>query len=163
MDADELSGILKQHAAWLSNKPGGVRADLSRADLSGADLDGANFSRVDLSGSDLRGATLWKANLWRADLRGAHLSGADFSGAILPTGETWEAYCAEVVPALLAAGGHLVSPEAWNCHDWQNCPMAEAFGVSSPDDTPLLYRPRIAQFTQFFDAGLLSAPVTPNG
>ena len=102
----------------------------------------------DFYGADLRGA----------NLRGADLRGADLRGAKLPTGEVWEDYLAEVVPALLAAGGHEVSPEAWQCHTWNNCPMAEAFGVQRLDMVPLLHRPRVEQFVQLYDAGLIPAP-----
>jgi hypothetical protein len=87
---------------------------------------------------------------------GVYLSGADLSGAVLPTGETWEKYQREVVPALLAAGGHPVSPESWRCHDWSNCLIASAFRVTGLSQVPVLYRPRAAQLIQFFDAGLLT-------
>lgn len=38
---EELAEILKAHLRWLSNKVGGVRADLRRANLMGADLSEA--------------------------------------------------------------------------------------------------------------------------
>ena len=37
MNADELKGVLRKHAIWLNNEPGGVWADLRGADLRGAD------------------------------------------------------------------------------------------------------------------------------
>lgn len=77
---------------------------------------------------------------------------------ILPTGETWKEYLGAVVPALLKAGGNKVPKKAWTCHDWTNCPMAHAFGVNDLNKAPALYRPRIEQFIQFFDAKL----ITPN-
>ena len=87
MTKEELSEIIRLHAKWLSDEPGGIRADLRdanlrRADLSGADLSGAdlrdaNLSRADLSGADLSGADLSGADLRRADLSGANLSRAE--------------------------------------------------------------------------------------
>ena len=53
---------LAKHAAWLRDKPDGVRV----VTVSGADLIGA-----DLRGADLRGANLIDADLRDADLRGA--------------------------------------------------------------------------------------------
>ena len=104
------------------------------------------------------GANLSDANLSGAYLSGAYLTRANLSGALIETGETWEQYLQEVVPALIAAGGHPVSPQAWACHTWRNCPMAEAFGVHSITEVPVLLRPRAAQFLHFFDAGLIPAP-----
>ena len=99
------------------------------------------------------------ANLGDADLRDAELRGADLGGARLETGETLDEYRREVVPALLAAGGHQVSEAAWSCHSWENCPMAEAFGVHKVEDVPKLYQPRVQQFIRLFDAGV---PVRPD-
>ena len=39
MTQKELDIVLKKHKAWLSNEPGGERANLRGADLRGADLD----------------------------------------------------------------------------------------------------------------------------
>lgn len=36
--------------------------------------------------------------------------------------------------------------------------MAVAFGVTSEAETPLLLRPRVRQFVQLFDAGLIPCP-----
>jgi len=79
--ASEWRDILEKHAAWLSGKAGGSRADLSRANLSRANLSGANLSRANLSRADLCGANLSGANLYGADLSGADLYGANLSGA----------------------------------------------------------------------------------
>ena len=73
MTSEHLKQVLELHVAWLGNKPGGQRAN-----LSGADLHNAN-----LSGAYLRGANLRNANLSGADLRNANLSGANLSGANL--------------------------------------------------------------------------------
>ena len=162
-------------------------ANLRGADLRGADLEGADLRDADLEGADLRDADLRDANLRDADLRdanlrravlggadlggadlgGADLGGADLEGANLPTGETWEAYLAEVVPALLTAGGRtlrqVLDSGAWQCHDWDNCPVAVAFGVRGLDGVPALHRPRAAQFVQLFDNGLIPQPQVQSG
>src|SRR5262249_49372931 len=49
----------------------------------------------------------------------------------------------------------------WDCHEWTNCPMAEAFGVHDLSGVPLLLRPRADQFVQLFDAGLIPRPEVP--
>jgi Pentapeptide repeats (8 copies) len=148
------------------------RADLSGANLRRADLSGANLRRADLSGAILSGANLRRSNLSGANLSGAILSGAILSGAnlsgadlkdsIIETGEKWGQYLAEVVPALLTAGGHelaeVLTAKHWDCHEWgaDNCPMAAAF--DSPrgmEGVPILYRPRAEQFIRYFDARLI--------
>lgn len=43
MTQKELDIVLKKHKAWLSNEPGGERADLHGADLHEADLRGADL------------------------------------------------------------------------------------------------------------------------
>ena len=129
-------------------------ANLSGAYLSGADLSGANLSGANLHSAYLRSANLHSANLHSADLRSA-----DLSGATLSTGETFERYLAEVVPALCVAGGRavadVVTPEHWACNSWDNCPMAAAFDVHGPEECPPLLRPRV---TQFIGRWLGSAP-----
>ena len=110
----------------------------------------------------ITGAVLFKSDA--ANLSGAYLSGADLSGAnlrsaTLSTGETFERYLAEVVPALCVAGGRavadVVTPEHWACNSWDNCPMAAAFGVHGPEECPPLLRPRVTQFIHLFDHGLI--------
>ena len=100
-------------------------------------------------------------------LGGADLGGADLRGATLPTGEKWESYLSEVVPALLVAGGRtmheIVASDCWDCHSWDNCPMAFAFNIGNVSDGPILLRPRIEQFVQFFDVGLIPKPALPEG
>lgn len=137
-------------------------ANLSRANLSRADLSCAHLSYANLSDADLSGANLSRANLSGANLYRANLSRANLSRAKLPTGEIWERYLTEVVPALLTAGGktlqEIISTGCWNCHEWDNCPMHEAFGINSIEDAPLLLRPRITQFVALFDWGLIPQP-----
>jgi hypothetical protein len=113
--------------------------------------DGESLSRANLDGANLDGA----------NLTGANLCGANLTGATLPTGETWAQYLDEVVPALCIAGGvplEIVASE-WNCHTWRNCPMARAFSVNSLTGVPPLLRPRVEQFIQLFDAGLIPNPL----
>jgi Pentapeptide repeats (8 copies) len=129
--------------------------------LRGADLRGTDLRGADLWGADLEGTILQNATLQGATLQDANLHGAQLGGAILPTGETWERYLAEVVPTLCTAGGHSLATvaAAWQCHEWTNCPMAIAFAVQTLKAIPLLYRPRVQQFIQFFDAGLVPCPL----
>ena len=137
-------------------------ANLRYADLRNANLYRANPSYADLSGADLGGANLSGANLYGANLYGVNLRNANLSGTTLWTGEKWESYLAEVVPALLIAGGRalrdFVTKDLWACHTWQNCPMAEAFKCQGIDGVPILLRPRAQQFVQLFDAGLIPMP-----
>jgi hypothetical protein len=172
----ELKEILRLHKLWLNGDSKGIRADLSESDLRGSDLSesdlrGSDLSESDLRGSDLRGSNLSGSNLRNSNLSGSNLSGSNLSGSnlsnsnlrkvILPYGETWEQYLAEVVPNLLKAGGKDISEivkEAWDCHNWDNCPMACAFSVKSEGDTPLLLRPRVQEFVRFFDAKLIPKP-----
>ena len=142
-------------------------ADLRGADLRGADLNWADLRGAGLRGADLRGASLGGADLRGADLGGANFNWADLVGAtltncILPTGETFEDYINLVVPELLKAGGksikEIIATGCWKCNSWNNCPMHEAFDVCSFLDTPILLRPRIEQFIQLFDAGLIPCP-----
>ena len=124
----------------------------SRAYLSGANLSGANLSGAYLSGAYLSGA----------NLSGANLSDAYLGDATkLPTGETWQQYIEEVVPALCTAGGVEMSKvaESWECHSWNNCPMATAFNIHKEEDAPIMLRPRVRQFVQLFDAKLIPRPV----
>ncbi|MGI5906731.1 MAG: pentapeptide repeat-containing protein [Candidatus Pararuminococcus gallinarum] len=103
MTEEKLSEIIRLHAKWLSDEPGGIRANLSganlscaylshanlryanlsRADLSCAYLSHANLSCANLSCADLSGANLSHANLSHANLSRANLSGANLSGANL--------------------------------------------------------------------------------
>jgi hypothetical protein len=192
VEAEKIREVLDLHRLWLQGKPEGQRADLSgaylswvnlswaylsranlsRANLSWAYLSWANLSWANLSGANLSGANLSGANLSGADLSGADLSGADLSradlsradlsGANLPTGETWETYLSETLPALLTAGGKTVEEvvsHSWECHSWENCPMAFAFDGHGIDDVPILLRPRAEQFVQFFDAHLIPNPL----
>ena len=152
-----------------------TRADLTRAVLTGAVLTGAVLTRADLTDAVLTGADLTRADLTRADLRGAVLTGANLTRAVLtdadlPAGYRWEAYLAEVVPALLMAGGKpladvlaaLKARGGWAaCHQWSNCPLHEAFGADGLDGVPPLYRWEAAQFVQLFDAGLIPEPTWP--
>jgi hypothetical protein len=190
--ADELARILVLHNLWREGEVDGVCANLKGANLKGANLKGTHLEGAHLEGAWLEGANLKGANLVGAHLEGAHLEGAwlegawlegahlegthlegahlegtHLEGAWLPTGETWREYLDHVVPALLTTGGNsiaqIVESGAWQCHSWDNCPMAIAFNVHKPDDCPILLRPRVRQFVQLFDAGLIPVPliITP--
>jgi hypothetical protein len=136
-----------------------VGANLRGANLRDASLRGANLVGASLSGANLRDANLSDANLRDANLRDASLRGA--KNLRLPTGETWEEYLTETVPALLTAGGKALESfvDHWQCHDWTNCPMAHAFDAPNLDDVPILLRPRAEQFIQFFDSGQIPWPL----
>ncbi len=103
-----------------------------------------------------------RADLHGADLQDANLLGADLRGAGIDTGETLAEYIRDVVPVLCMAGGKPLAEvaAAWDCHSWENCPMAVAFGVKGIEDVPAFYRPRARQFVQFFDARLIPRPET---
>src|SRR5882757_145544 len=139
-------------------------ANLRSANLSSADLSYANLSYANLSYANLSSANLSYANLRSANLSSANLSSADLSYANLDdstpidTGETWKEYKEQTVPALLIAGGKAlgdVIEQSWDCHSWENCPMAVAFDVHKVEDVPILYRPRAEQFIRYFDAKML--------
>jgi len=136
-------------------------ASLRNASLDGASLRNASLDGASLDGASLRNASLDGASLDGASLRNASLDGASLDGASrLPTGETWEEYLREVVPALCTAGGKGLADvaAAWDCHSWGNCPMSVAFGVSTEQQIPALHRPRVRQFVQLFDARLIPRP-----
>src|SRR5437773_642820 len=115
-----------------------------RADSISLALKLAIEKKVSLGYANLRSADLRYANLRSADLSYANLRSADLLGedAIIDTGETWGDYLEKVIPELLKAGGHTIEPASWQCHLWDNCPIAEAFGVHSLNEIPQLLRPR---------------------
>ncbi|AGY57116.1 pentapeptide repeat-containing protein [Gloeobacter kilaueensis] len=189
MTPEALQKILADHLEWIGSLgERGTRANLYGANLTRANLYGANLTRANLEGANLYGAKLTRANLYGANLEGANLTRANLYGANLtrasleganlegaklgketkispetrlPTGELWSEYLAEVVPALCTAGGRKLEEVAghWDCHTWENCPMAAAFGVQGIEEIPLLFRPRAQQFVPLFDAGLIPCPV----
>ncbi len=147
-------------------------ADLRDAVLRGANLQGAKLRDADLQCADLRGADLSEANLWGANLRGADLQGANLGGAclqlaglsnntVLPTGQTWPEYLADL-PALLTAGGkrlhEVATPEVWSCHSWKNCPMRVAFDAKCFVDVPEPWRAQAELFVTLFDTNLIPLP-----
>ena len=155
-DAKNLSGANLSGAYLRGTNLSG--ADLSGANLSGANLSGAYLSGANLSDAYLRGAYLIGANLRYAYLRGAYLS----ENTTMPGGESWKSYLAEVLPALLVAGGktmeQILATGCWDCHEWQNCPMHAAFNIKHSSEGPKLLRPRIEEFVQYFDAKLIPKP-----
>jgi len=83
MNDKQIAKIMELHRRWLTDEPGGIRADLQNADLRRADLRNADLIGADLSNADLRGADLIGADLSNADLRRADLSNADLRRADL--------------------------------------------------------------------------------
>ena len=106
--------------------------------------------------ADLRDAVLQAvaadANLRDADLTGANLR--DAKSVRLPTGELLDEYFNQTLPALLTAAGKSLDSfkPHWECHSWDNCPMAHAFDAHDLSGVPLLLRPRAQQFVKLFDA-----------
>ena len=129
-----------------------IAAVAQKKDLAGANLAGAYLADANLTGAYLTGANLARANLTDAYL----------ADATMPAGYRWEAYLADVVPALLKAGGKalasVATKETWECHSWENCPMAVAFDVHDADQVPALHRWEAKQFVQLFDAKLIPLP-----
>lgn len=87
----------------------------------------------------------------------AHL----IKNSYLESGETLDQYIKEVLPVFLTAGGKTLAEVAagWQCHSWDNCPTAIAFGCHSLEGVPRLLQPRARQFIFLFDAGLLPNPL----
>jgi hypothetical protein len=158
---EQLDEILELHRKWLDDDEGGARANLDGANLARANLDGANLAGANLAGANLDGANLARANLDGANLDGANLARANLDGAnladntVLSDGVVWKEYVDDLLPALLVAGGRpldeLAQPHVWNCHSWDNCPMAEAFRVHSLGDIPALYRAQANLFIRLYD------------
>ena len=126
----------------------------------GLDMDSDDLNKIrDLHNKWLAGEGGERADLSGANLREAYLGVAkNADSVILETGETLKDFREKVVPQLLAAGGRKVNPGAWDCHSWDNCPMAQAFDIHNTEDAPLLLRPRVEQFVRLFDARLIPLP-----
>ena len=138
-------------------------ANLNNANLCWADLRGADLSLANLREADLRSANLNNANLRGADLRRANLNGTNFSDAnltstILPNGQIYAEYL-KTLPKLFTATGRkfeeIVTKDHWNCHHWDNCPMAVVFSVRSLSEIPATWRQRVKDFITYFDARML--------
>ena len=78
-----ISATLFGHERWLSNLPGGKRADFSKADLSNYDFSNATLERAALVGTVLEDAKLIGTNLSEADLFCSNLNSANLRGANL--------------------------------------------------------------------------------
>ena len=65
-DQQHLTDLLRSHAAFIGNRPGGIRGALKFHDLSGINLRGYALAGIDLTGT----------RLCDADLSGADLSDA---------------------------------------------------------------------------------------
>ena len=167
LDGANLDGVHLVNASLDSCSL--VNANLVNASLDGcslvsailvsADLDGASLVNASLVNARLDNARLDSCNLVNANLINARLDNASLANARLPTGETWDEYITQVVPALLTAGGRelaaVATEQTWACHTWENCPIAEAFETHGLFDVPMLLRPRVEQFLQLFDARVI--------
>ena len=140
------------------------RTDLQEADLRDADLQEACGQRVNLNRANLEWATLRGADLQGADLRESNLVRADLVLGLMSSGESFEEFVDNVVPALLTAGGktleEIVASGAWDSHDWPNNPISAAFDCDSLAGVPLLLRSRANQFLHLFTNGLIPPPVS---
>jgi len=121
---------------------------------------------LNMAAKDL--VSLYGAYLYGAYLKGANLEGAYLNGdTTIETGETWNQYLVEVLPALLTAGGRPISDvlmlQHWTCHSWENCPIAAAFQADGLSGVPMLLRPRAQQFIRLFDAKLIPLEVVGKG
>ena len=165
--ADETETVKEAVTAAVAAQANLSWADLIGADLTGAYLHKARLAWADLTGAQLTGANLTCANLHEAILAGATLIGAhlsesnlvraDLTGAHLTTNGTWEDYITTDVPALLTAGGKSWRDlqSHWDCHDWDSCPIAYAFGVYALYEVPDKWRAQAAQFIALFDNRLI--------
>ena len=135
-----------------------VGANLSWANLSGTDLSLANLREADLRSTNLIGADLTGANLIKAYLTDADFSGANLTTTILPNGQIYEEYL-KTLPELFTATGRkfeeIVTKDHWNCHQWNNCPMAAVFEVCSLQDIPAIWQEKAQDFITYFDARML--------
>ncbi len=122
MTPEEIKQVLELHAAWLGNREGGKRANLSGANLSRANLSGADLSRANLSGANLYGANLSGANLSGADLSRANLSGANLSRANLYGADLYGADLSRAnhIPAIYLARTSII-PESGQFAGWKKC------------------------------------------
>src|SRR5689334_4419494 len=125
VELDQLKAILVAHRAWLRNKRGGRRADLSlktlrdlklpnlqlpRAKLTGVqlincDLSHAKVNECDFFAANLAGTKFVGADCRDSDFRGANLMGADFSEAQLSGTDFREG------SLLVNSGGQMAPPK----------------------------------------------------
>ena len=63
---------------------------------------------------------------------------------------------------LLTAGGvsinRIVRSGAWDCHNWNNCPLHVAHGVNAVAELPEELQTEGARFLKLFDGGFLPRP-----
>jgi hypothetical protein len=136
-----------------------VLPNAKSADLSGC----TGLTQVELPNAktaDLRDCT----GLTEVELPNAEY--ADLSGCAALTAEKIKgpliakirAFVNADLISLLSAGGRIeeaLKPEHWECHEWQNCPMAAAFGVVNLDQIPSKWRDKAEFFARQFDCGLI--------
>lgn len=78
-----VAEILRLHSLWLTDDPGGERANLMNADLSFANLINTNLDNANLRNANLINADLGFANLNYANLINANLNNANLDNANL--------------------------------------------------------------------------------
>ncbi len=63
---------------------------------------------------------------------------------------------------LLTAGGatikQILDRRAWDCHEWNNCPLHVAFGVEAVEELPKELQQEGARFLALFDNRFLRRP-----
>lgn len=158
LDCAVLNGATLKDAKLVSasmHYTTAVAAELQRADMTKAYCASANFQQSNLRDVIARGTNFRSALLNTARLRGIELS----DDTTLPNDMAWGTYKREFVPTLLVAGGRalkdILTPKVWNCHNWDNCPMAAAFNTHGLSGVPLLYCHSASEFITYFDAELL--------
>lgn len=154
-------------------------AELSCASFHGATLVNCDFSLANLYGVSFAGATLSNCNFdtaWalQSNFALATLSNCDFSAAnlahasfhpggggfdlsdatIISLGYRWSEFVDKVVPYLLSACGksieEVANEKTWECHDWNNCPLRNAYG-DGIKHVPLHMQEIAREFMLYFD------------
>ncbi len=145
-----IDKVLHDHAQWLRNTAGGVRAHLSNVDLSGANMRYAHLSRAKLYNANLSGANLSRADLSRADLSRADLSGVDLSGADLSG-----AKLSDVDLSGVNAHGATFDFSSWPLH-------CGTFNVQAdPEVVEAMHHIRCMDASSWFDTYRHDLPQTP--
>lgn len=157
----EGTDFRRSHLAGSDLQRGNFRDAIFRnANLQNVDAREGCFEDADFRNADLRGCDFRKANLQHAEFnRQTKVQGIKLAGANL-TGESWEEYLHDFLPEFLQSEGVPLSitAEAWDCHQWDRCPIATAFNIHDPDDAPEDKIKRVDQFVILYDLGLIPKP-----
>jgi len=119
MTRDKSQEVLRKHALWVRNEPGGEKANLKGVNLEGAYLKGANLEGVNLEGANLAGANLERVYLYGANLKGAYLKGAYLKGANLEGAYLKGAYLKGVNLEGASLGHYQLVPEEGEIIGWK--------------------------------------------